>query len=211
MPLEDIANPLLRLPEMRTSGATLLSHAGEKPSLGAGQRMLFGIVSPVEFIFRETKDGSRTRGSQSLDKFYRLRQNSTLTKIWSFVGDQGWLAPWVYGSQNDDPTDNVESVLSYQTAPDPLISFYDSPGFDMPPHTTVGVDPKATKVYLLQSFQVWCEVAPSFSRGVFQASPAKNWNNMLCVQRDSASAVQWTVSSGALVAGRALVDRPLCD
>jgi hypothetical protein len=55
MQLDDIANPLLRLPEMRTSGVTLLSHAGQKPLLGAGQQMLFGIVSPVEFIFRETK------------------------------------------------------------------------------------------------------------------------------------------------------------
>jgi hypothetical protein len=76
MPLEDIANPLLRLPEMRTSGATLLSHAGEKPSLRAGQRMLFGIVSP-------------------------MRQNSTLTgrgflslKTWRSVGTSrySWLA-----------------------------------------------------------------------------------------------------------------------
>ena len=211
MPLEDITNPLLRLPEMRTSGVTLLNHGGGKMSLGAGQPMLFGIVSPVEFIFRETKDGSSARASRPLDKFYRLRQTSTGTKIWSFVGDQGWLAPWVYGSQNDDPTDNVESVLSYQTAPDPLISFYDSPGFSSPPHTSVGVNPKATRVYLLQSFQVWCEIAPSFSRGVFQASPAKNWNNMLCVQRDSTDTIQWKVSSGTLVAGRAVVDRPLCD
>jgi hypothetical protein len=211
MPLEDIANPLLRLPEMRTTGVTLLTHSGQKPSLGAGQPMLFGIVSPVEFIFRETKDGSSARGSNPLDKFYRLRQNSTVTKIWSFVGDQGWVGPWVGGLQNDDPTENAALALSFQKTPDPLISFYDSPGFDMPPHTTVGVNPKATKVYLLQSFQVWCEISPSFSRGVFQASPAKNWNNMLCVQRDSESASLWSVSSGALVAGLAIVNRPLCD
>lgn len=211
MPLEDIANPLLGLPEMRTTDKTLLSHSGGKLPLGAGQRMLLSIVSPVEFIFRETKDGSSARGSLPLDKFYRLRQNSTMTKIWSFVGDQGWVGPWVRGLQNDDPTDNLATVLSFQTAPDPLISFYDSPGFDMPPHTTVGVTPKATKVYLLQSFQVWCEISPSFSRGVFQASPAKNWNNMLCVQRDNADTINWSVSSGALVAGRAVVDRPLCD
>jgi hypothetical protein len=210
MPLEDIANPLLRLPEMRTSGVTLLDHNGGKMPLGAGQRLLFGIVSPVEFIFRETTDGSSARASKPLDKFYRLRQTSTATKIWSFVGDQ-WLAPFVQGAQSDDPTDNIESVLSFQTTSDPLFSFYDSPGFQSPPHTSAGVNPKATKVFLLQSFQVWCEVAPSFSRGVFQAAPAKNWNNMLCLQRDSADAIQWNVSSGVLVAGRAVVDRPLCD
>jgi hypothetical protein len=127
------------------------------------------------------------------------------------VGDQGWLGPWVRGLQNDDPTDSIALALNSQTTPDPLISFYDSPGFDMPPHTTVGVNPTATRVFLLQSFQVWCEVNPSFSRGTFQASPAKNWNNMLCVQRESPDANLWRASSGALVAGRAIVDRPLCD
>ncbi len=211
MPLEDIGNPLLRSAEMRTSGMTLVNHAGQKKQLGAGQQILFGIISPVEFVFRETKDGTGARGSQPLDKFYRVRQNATATKTWSFVDDQGWIGPNVRGLESDDPTDNFALALGFQTIPDPLISFYDSPGFTTPPHTTVGVNPKATKVFLLQSFQVWCELDPALSRGTFQASPAKNWNSMLCVQRDSVDSIQWSVSSSALVAGRANVDRPLCD
>lgn len=211
MPLDDISNPLLRSPEMKITGRPLLAHAGQSPQLGAGQQIGWSILSPVEFVFRETPDGLGARGAKPLDKFYRLRQNATGTKIWSFLVDQGWLGPFVRGLESDDPDAAAGLALSFQAQPNPLISFYDSPGFEMPPQNTMGVNPQATKVFLLQSFQVWCEVSPSFAKGTFQASPAKSWNNLICAQRDSSDAVQWSVPSAALVSGRATVDRPLCD
>lgn len=211
MPLDDVANPLLRLPEMRTSGLPLLPHAGESPRLGAGQNIGWSILSPVEFVFRETSNGRGARGTATLDRFYRIRQNASITKIWSFLPDQGWLDPSVTGVQGDDPVDNAALALSYRAQPDPFISFYDSPGFTMPPQNTLGVNPQATKVFLLQSFQVWCEVRPGFGRGTFQASPAKWWNNLICVQRDASDSLRWTVQQAALVGGRAIIDRPLCD
>lgn len=209
--MDEISNPLLILPEMRTTGQPLLAHAGESPQLGAAQPMGWMILSPVEFVFRETADGRGVRGNNGLDRFYRLRQNSIATKIWSSLDGQTWLDPYVRGVQNDDPVDNQALALSYRQRPDPLISFYDSPGFQFPPQSTMGVNPQAVKVFLLQSFQVWCEVSPRFSRGTFQASPAKYWNNMICAQRDSSGSVQWRAASGALISGRAIVNRPLCD
>jgi hypothetical protein len=211
MPIDDIANPLLRSPEMRTTGRPLVAHAGQSPQLGAGQQIGWSILSPIEFVFRETTNGQGARGGKPLNKFYRVRQNVTSTKIWSFLDDQGWQDPVITGLENDDPVDTAALALSFQTQPDPLISFYDSPGFTMPPQNTMGVNQRAIKVFLLQCFQVWCEVSPSFGKGTFQASPAKSWNNLICVKRDSADAVQWTVASSALVSGRAIVDRPLCD
>ncbi len=172
----------------------------------------WSILSPIEFVFRETEGGKGTRGRSRLADFYTLRQDTTATKIWSFLTDRGWLAPSVTGLQNDDPVDTAELALSYRDRPDPaIVSFYDSPGFTMPPHQTAGVDRRATKVFLLQSFEVWCEVSARFTRGRFQASPARLWNNLICVRRENADTVQWTVSSAALISGRAIVDRPLCD
>ncbi len=211
MPLEEITNPLLQAPEMRTSGRTLVQHAGQSPQLGAGQWVMFSILSPVEFIFRETQNGRGARGRSNLAAFYRLRQNTTSTKIWSYLEDQGWLDPFVSGLQNDDPVDNAALALSYQDTPAPLISFYDSPGFTVLPHDTPGVNRQATKVFLLQSFQVWCEVQPTFARGIFQASPARFWNNLICVQRANRDTLAWQIGSSALVSGRAIVNRPLCD
>lgn len=209
--MDDISNPLLGRPEMRTAGQPLVTHAGQSPQLGAAQQIAWMILSPVEFVFRETSDGRGARGINGLDQFYRLRQNSIATKLWSSLDGQTWLDPYVRGLQNDDPVDNLPLALSYQSRPEPLISFYDSPGFDSPPQNTMGVNPRAIKVFLLQSFQVWCEVSPRFSRGVFQASPVKYWNSMICAQRDDADSPQWRASSGALISGRAVVNRPLCD
>lgn len=211
MPVDDINNPFLRAPEMRTSGQTLLPHDGQTPTLGAGRRIGISILSPIEFIFRETDSGRGSRGSNTLKSFYRLRQNTTSTKIWSFLPRDGWLLPYSRGLENDDPVDTAELALSYQTSPQPLISFYDSPGFTLPPHDTFGVNRQATKVFLLQCFQVWCEVSPRFSQGTFQASPARRWNNLICVRRADAATIFWEVTSAVLIAGLAEVTRPLCD
>jgi hypothetical protein len=81
----------------------------------------------------------------------------------------------------------------------------------MLPHLSVGANIRAVRIFLIQSFQVWCEVQPRFSRSTFQASPAKRWNSLICVQRDNALSLSWRIRSSVLIAGLATVNWPLCD
>jgi hypothetical protein len=80
MPLQDISNPLLSRPEMITSGVTQLDHGGSRVSLGAGQRVAFTIISPVNFIFRQTRTGRGTRGSDPISRFHIVKQNVRIPK-----------------------------------------------------------------------------------------------------------------------------------
>jgi hypothetical protein len=210
MPLQDISNPLLSRPEMITSGVTQLDHGGSRVSLGAGQRVAFTIISPVNFIFRETRTGRATRGSNPISRFYVVKQNVTDTKIFSFTNG-AWSLTKNSGSENDDPVDNVEVAVNSQERPVALVSFFDAPGFAAPPQMTQGVDRRATRVCLVQNFEVWVQVAPRFSRGAFQASPSRLWCNLLCVRRSDPDAAVWTVDSGNLLSGQMRTTRPLCD
>ena len=105
-----------------------------------------------------------------------------------------------------------ELALTFREVPKPpVLSFFDSPGFLMPPQGTTGVDPDATKVCLVQCFHTWVVVRSKFTKGVFQASPAFRWSNLMCVARPDASSAQWRISSSALLSGYLDTNRPLCD
>lgn len=211
-PVKQLSNPLIDYPKLRNKGVTQLRHDGQYLTLGH-YFIGWSMVNGVELIFHETPEGQRIRGNHCMHCFYYLHQNVISAKVWGFVNDS-WKEPHIEELSCDDPEvmGTEELALAFREAPSPpLLSFYDAPGFLTPPQSHPAVGPDATRACLVQCFEIWWVVRPSFSSGVFQASPASYWSSILCVSRPSKSSFQWKFDSSALVQGILNTDRPLCD